>query len=74
MSCCTKSRRLFGRGGAGSSRPEPGGETIVGYRMQRDGSLLVRHLSGVERTATEAEIKALLTANPQLVLRLAWRC
>ncbi|MGB0747587.1 MAG: hypothetical protein ACPGO3_02485 [Magnetospiraceae bacterium] len=46
----------------------------IRYRMDRYGALFIETLDGEERKATSAEIQALLTENPSLILRLAQRC
>jgi len=46
---------------------------IIGYRMERDGTLLIRFAIGEERAATEEEIRKLIENRPDLLLQLAWR-
>lgn len=44
---------------------------VVAYRMDRDGTLIVRTPDGSERPANEREINYLLTLRPDLILQLA---
>lgn len=46
---------------------------IIGYRMERDGTLFIRYAAGDERAATEVEIRKLIEKRPDLLLQLAWR-
>jgi|APSaa5957512576_1039674.scaffolds.fasta_scaffold409831_1 hypothetical protein len=44
---------------------------IIGYRMDRMGTLYIRSGNGAERQATQKELNYLLTKRPDLVLQLA---
>lgn len=46
---------------------------VIGYRMDRQGTLYVREINRDERKATEEEIHKLLTQHPEIVLSLAWQ-
>ena len=44
---------------------------ITGYRMTRNGELIIRESDGTERPAEQKEINYLLTNRPDLILQLA---